>query len=217
MSTVVEQVELDLRACKDSFDEAKFDAAAQKLRFVYSKFDMLSKRAETPNEKATVGRLDQRMKMCENLVADVRRSQTASKGPSSGAVDAEMDSIVALLNAEPAKPVGPRPTISITPASSSSSSTPPPSQSPRAAASAVPRVNISPPASRSDGVSRSWSVEELARQLEAINVSAPSVALFRKEAIDGIAFASLTDDDLKQELKLPLGDRKKVQQLRDGK
>ena len=66
-------------------------------------------------------------------------------------------------------------------------------------------------------MSRSWSVEELARQLEAINVSAPSVALFRKEAIDGIAFASLTDDDLKQELKLPLGDRKKVQQLRDGK
>lgn len=37
----------------------------------------------------------------------------------------------------------------------------------------------------------------------------------RNEHIDGVAFAALTESDLKDELNLVLGDRKKIQLLKD--
>ncbi len=58
---------------------------------------------------------------------------------------------------------------------------------------------------------RSWTCEDVIRKLQELNVT--DVEPFRQEAIDGAALAALTDADLKDELKLKLGDRKKVSEL----
>ncbi len=58
---------------------------------------------------------------------------------------------------------------------------------------------------------REWTCEDVVRKLQELNVT--DVEAFRQEAIDGTALASLTDADLRDELKLKLGDRKKVSEL----
>ncbi len=52
------------------------------------------------------------------------------------------------------------------------------------------------------------TVDQLVARLQALNVS--EVEPFRREAIDGRALKALSEDDLKNELNLKLGDRKKV-------
>lgn len=75
---------------------------------------------------------------------------------------------------------------------------------------AVPHV-ASIAASPSSSSARNWTCEEVVAKLQALNVT--DVEPFRREAIDGAALVSLTDADLKNELGLKLGDRKKVSDL----
>jgi hypothetical protein len=80
---------------------------------------------------------------------------------------------------------------------------------------ATPILHSAPSASSSSASSsssaRNWSCDEVIAKLQALNVS--DVEAFRREAIDGAALVSLTEADLKDELGLKLGDRKKVSDL----
>lgn len=56
------------------------------------------------------------------------------------------------------------------------------------------------------------TIEQLVARLQSLNVS--DVEPFRRESIDGKALSLMTEDDLKDELQLKLGDRKKVMELK---
>ena len=152
-------------------------------------------------------------------------SKSPRRGPSeptrkeAQSVDQQLDDIVSVLHRAPARPVGERPQPKPLRSSNQGSA----ALGGASASVAISKVNRGSPSSSSSASSSSssssassWSVDDVARKLEYCKVSAGTVAQFRREAIDGTAFVSLTNEDLKKELALPLGDRKKIQTFRDS-
>ena len=90
---------------------------------------------------------------------------------------------------------------------------PPPARATLAPASHTAQVVTvaGAPSSSSAAAARGWTCEDVVSKLQALSVS--DVEPFRREAIDGAALLSLTEADLKDELGLKLGDRKKVTEL----
>jgi hypothetical protein len=56
-----------------------------------------------------------------------------------------------------------------------------------------------------------WTAADVARKMRELGVA--DYAAFENEAVDGASLVLLTEDDLKNDLDLKLGDRKKVMQF----
>lgn len=148
-------------------------------------------------------KLDAKLKQCEALIAEIKVKFHQS---SSGAQQqVQMDDLENLLA-----------DLQSTPAPRSPAAAPVPARSPRGAV-AAPKVQILGGGSSRGGPTSAklWSVDQVAAQLLDLKVSDASIQKLRAERVDGEALLCLTAEDLKDELGLPLGDRKKVQQLID--
>jgi len=55
-----------------------------------------------------------------------------------------------------------------------------------------------------------WNVEQVCAFVSSLGAPQSVIETFENELIDGRALASLTDQELKEDLKVPLGIRKKI-------
>jgi hypothetical protein len=127
----------------------------------------------------------------DDLLNDLEAEPVAFGGAAAGAAVVPRINI----NPEPARPISrpvSRPTTTTTTTTSSSSSS----------------SSYSP-----SGPISNWTLDNVIAQLGNLNVTDASIRKFRDEKIDGRALVMLSENDLKEELTLPLGDRKKVSKL----
>jgi hypothetical protein len=76
MSSVVDGVETKLESCKREYDEKVFDAAAAKLKFVFSKFNSFNKKCATRKEQNELEQLDSKIKKCEGIIREIKMAES---------------------------------------------------------------------------------------------------------------------------------------------